>query len=401
MQDNGASAITRGADATSARAHGHHLPSSSLAHAHLPSPSVPAQSEDYKLPQYLPMMSSAAEGLARNDASQPLHPQYGAPACVLHTPDARYSSAHPSHASARAPPQPLSSSVSPPAVAGSPTPRGWADVSHAPPPIRFNAGDKGAALPQGAALQHYAHTHTTHTTHTRSTGVPHSPSYHAAQARAVETHTRAENTLSPPGGSAASYWMSLGPGGGGGGGRGTGGGGIVETGASGAGLRRRTRDVIAEQMDLTLNTVGESVNGFGQSFVDFFNGNFVPPHPGYSSPDAPTAGGRGVGGGVGGRAAHRQPRNTSVHLTPPQQQPHAAARVGERGGGRNRERDTEEQYAAGGGGYSRLAGPPISPPGSNGYASPPGCPQVYMCSVHASRLVYIYICIYIPTTHHA
>jgi hypothetical protein len=333
------------------------------------------------------MMSSAAEGLTRTDASQRLHPQYGAPARVLHTPDVPYSID--ARSSAHAPSQPLSSSVSPPAAAGS----GWADVSHAPPPIRFSAGDKGAALPPGAAVQNYAHTHnnhTTHTTHTRRTGAPHGPSHHAAQARAGETHTRAENTFSPPGGSAASYWMSLGPGGGG-----TGGGGIVETGASGAGQRRRTRDVIAEQMDLTLNTVGESVNGFGQSFVDFFNGNFVPPHPGYSSPDVPTAGGRGVGGGIGGGAAHRQPHNSSLHLTP-QQQPIAAARVGERGGGvggRSRERDTEEQYAAGGGGNSRLACPPISPPGSNGYASPPGCPQVYMCSVAGMYVFRRYICV--------
>ena len=191
---DGASPHQRGADATGARAHGH-----------LASPSVPASSSDYILPQYLPLQSSAApagraslppHSAAQPPPAQPPHTSYGAPQRVLRAADVPYPlvpSIIDARASTHAPPQTSHSSPPPAAerVYASPAQRqlavsaappappappagaagGWADASHVPPPISYSAGDKGGAVPRYA----------------RPAGAAQGSSYHAAQAEILKS----------------------------------------------------------------------------------------------------------------------------------------------------------------------------------------------------------------------
>jgi len=243
------------------------------------------------------------------------------------------------------------------------------DASQAPPPISFGAvgNVKGGRAVRGSSV----YTPSSVQPSSRQPRVPQA-SHHAAQARSAETR----HPISPTGGGgAASYWMghkaSAAPHGErahqpwvsadeyGAATRAAHGHPIsLHTGVGEAGQRRRRRDIISEQVDMTLNTVGHSVNDFGQSFVDFFSGNFVPQHTGHDMLGNPVGNGwhpsssgyEGPGTGCASRPAlaagesgahahasptHAQaaigasrPQHSPVHLSPGHS-PHGAAAANE------------------------------------------------------------------------
>jgi hypothetical protein len=137
-----------------------------------------------------------------------------------------------------------------------------------------------------------------------------------------------------------------------------------------AAQRRRTRDILAEQVDLTINTVGQSVGDLGQSVVDFF-GNFAAPLRLASS--APSPAGHGphsqaetpaVGGPVAGcndRSPHRpSPIPDSPHQDAAHHAPHSHG-----------SRHQSPQQASVHADMRRPGGTRMSPPVSHAGLSPP------------------------------